>query len=110
MTYIYHFFNFLILFTFGPRLFSKKKRMKVIFFTMLILKSISVQSKVTETYATASVHRAQSEDDFIHEDYENPNAAKKKNEPLLIKNIRGLLNCMKDYVSINECDLTEWFA
>ena len=84
---------------------------KVIFFTMLILKSISAQSKVTETYATANVHRALSEDNFIHEDYENPNAAKKKkNEPLLIKNIRGLLNCMKDYVSINECDLTEWFA
>ena len=52
--------------------------MKVIFFTMLILKSISVQSKVTETYATASVQRAQSEDDFIHEDYEIPNAAKEK--------------------------------
>lgn len=84
--------------------------MKVLkaFLVLLIFKSICIESV---TYATAKVHRAKTEDDNIHEDYENPQNGKlKKNSPLLIKDIRGLLTCMDDYVSIKECDLTEWFG
>ena len=74
----------------------------------MIIKSIRVESK---TYATAKVHRAQTDDMFIHEDYESSEKAKlKKNKDLYVKDIRGLLTCMDDYKSMNECDLTEWFA
>ena len=51
--------------------------MKVLkdFLVLLIFKSICIESV---TYATAKVHRAKTEDDNIHEDYENPQNGKLK--------------------------------
>ena len=71
--------------------------------------SESCQKQTLLTISSSKVHRAELGDENFIEDYELITQTKKGNSPIIISNIRELLTCMENYVSIKECDLIEWF-